>query len=48
MLQLALLDVVLAVAVVAVVQRSADVWWFWGVHFAMDMTQYATLGTTTS
>ncbi|HET9515078.1 MAG TPA: hypothetical protein VFO95_14195 [Gemmatimonadales bacterium] len=47
-LQLALLDVVLAMAVVAVVQRSADVWWFWGVHFAMDMTQHATLGTTTS
>jgi hypothetical protein len=48
MLQLALLDVVLGMAVVAVVQRSADVWWFWGVHFAMDMTQYATLGTSTS
>ncbi|HEX9895990.1 MAG TPA: hypothetical protein VGA78_18810 [Gemmatimonadales bacterium] len=40
----AVLDVVLGAAVVAVVQRSADVWWFWAVHFAMDMTQYATQG----
>ena len=40
----ALVDVFLGAAVVAVVQRSADVWWFWGVHFAMDMTQYVTQG----
>jgi hypothetical protein len=38
----AAVDAVLGAAVVAVVQRSADVWWFWGVHFAMDMSQYAT------
>lgn len=30
----------LTVACLAVLQRSADVWWFWGVHFAMDMTQF--------
>ncbi len=43
----ALVDVFLGAAVVAVVQRSADVWWFWGVHFAMDMTQYVTQGLRT-
>lgn len=34
------LDVALGYVVVATVQRSGDVWWFWGVHFAMDMTQF--------
>jgi hypothetical protein len=46
-LETALIDVFLSAAVVAVVQRSADVWWFWGVHFAMDMTQYVTQGLRT-
>lgn len=33
-------DFVLCAAVVMVAQRSADIWWFWCVHFAMDMTQF--------
>lgn len=32
-------DFVLAAGVIGVVQRSADIWWFWCVHFAIDMTQ---------
>ncbi len=35
-----LLDAALGVLVLSVVQRSADVWWFWCVHFAMDMMQF--------
>lgn len=35
-----LLDAALVIAVFSVVQRAADVWWFWGVHFAMDMMQF--------
>ncbi len=35
-----LLDAGLGVAIIAVVQRSSDVWWFWCVHFAMDMMQF--------
>lgn len=34
------LDTGLAVGILAVLQRSADVWWFWMVHFAMDMMQF--------
>jgi len=34
------LDAALAVGVLSVVQRSSDVWWFWCVHYAMDMTQF--------
>jgi hypothetical protein len=34
------LDTVLAAVGIAVLQRSADVWWFWQVHFAMDMMQF--------
>jgi hypothetical protein len=34
------LDAALAVGILTVLQRSADVWWFWMVHFAMDMTQF--------
>lgn len=34
------LDTGLAVIAIAIVQRSADIWWFWCVHFAMDMTQF--------
>lgn len=33
-------DLCLGVAVLSVVQRSQDVWWFWMVHFALDMTQF--------
>lgn len=36
-----LLDASLAVGILAVLQRSADVWWFWCVHFAMDMMQFS-------
>lgn len=35
-----LLDAALGVAVLIVVQRSADIWWFWCVHFALDMMQF--------
>lgn len=35
-----LLDVGLGVFVLLVVSRSADIWWFWCVHFALDMTQF--------
>jgi hypothetical protein len=34
------LDAGLAVVVLCVLQRSADIWWFWCVHFAMDMMQF--------
>ena len=34
------LDTGIAIAVLAVVQRSSDVLWFWCVHFAMDMMQF--------
>ncbi len=33
-------DFLLCAGVLMVVQRSADIWWFWCVHFAMDMTQF--------
>ncbi len=35
-----LLDIVLGTGVLVVVRRSADIWWFWCVHFALDMTQF--------
>jgi hypothetical protein len=35
-----ILDAALTVGILAVLQRSADVWWFWMVHFAMDMSQF--------
>ena len=35
-----ILDAGLVVAVIAVLQRSGDIWWIWCVHFAMDMMQY--------
>jgi hypothetical protein len=34
------LDAGLAVVVLSVVQRSADIWWFWSIHFALDMMQF--------
>jgi hypothetical protein len=33
-------DVVLGVLALALLQRLRDVWWFWMVHFALDMTQF--------
>lgn len=33
-------DAALGVAVIAVLQHSRDVLWFWCVHFVMDMMQY--------
>ena len=38
------LDAGLGIVAISVVQRSADVWWFWCVHFVMDMTQFYTVG----
>jgi hypothetical protein len=34
------LDAGLGVVVLFIAQRSADVWWLWCVHFAMDMMQF--------
>ena len=34
------LDAALGVGAIAALRRSADVWWFWQVHFAMDMMQF--------
>jgi hypothetical protein len=33
-------DAGLAVVVLYFLQRANDVWWFWWVHFAMDMMQF--------
>ena len=33
-------DAGLGVLALAVLHRSKDVWWFWMVHFALDMTQF--------
>lgn len=33
-------DFLLCAGVLIVAQRSADIWWFWCIHFAMDMTQF--------
>jgi len=35
-----ILDAGLAVVILSVLQRSADIWWFWCVHFAMDSMQF--------
>lgn len=34
------LDGALAAGSIWVVQRSADIWWFWMIHFSMDMMQF--------
>ena len=34
------LDAGLGVVVLFYLQKSGDVWWFWWVHFAMDMMQF--------
>ncbi|HVT58266.1 MAG TPA: hypothetical protein VHR45_07685 [Thermoanaerobaculia bacterium] len=36
------LDAGLGVGILSVVQRSADIWWFWPVHFALAVTQFWT------
>lgn len=33
-------DLVLGVLALTLLQRLRDVWWFWMVHFALDMTQF--------
>jgi hypothetical protein len=35
-----LLDFALASGMLLAVQHGRDVWWFWCVHTAMDMTQF--------
>ena len=34
------LDMLLGIGILLIWYRSADIWWFWCVHFAMDMTQF--------
>lgn len=34
-------DAALGAGIIAVLQRSRDVLWFWCLHFVMDMTQFA-------
>jgi len=38
-----LFDFALATGIVRVLQRAADIWWFWPIHFTMDMTQFVRL-----
>ncbi|MEM6767637.1 MAG: CPBP family glutamic-type intramembrane protease [Bacteroidota bacterium] len=35
-----LLDVTIGVIILSAVSKSKDVWWFFPVHFVMDMTQF--------
>jgi len=35
------LDAVLGFVLLSVIAKSRDIWWFWVVHFSMDMTQFA-------
>jgi hypothetical protein len=39
-------DAALAIAVISLAIRAADVWVLWPMHFAMDMMQYVTSGRT--
>jgi hypothetical protein len=41
-----LLDAALGACVLIVLRRSQDIWWFWCVHFAMDMMQFHALPST--
>jgi hypothetical protein len=34
------LDFGLVAATVTILRRSADIWWFWCIHFVMDMMQF--------
>jgi hypothetical protein len=42
-----LLDAALGTLVLTVVRRSQDIWWFWCVHFAMDVMQFVALPPAT-
>jgi hypothetical protein len=42
-----LLDAALGALVLMVLSRSQDIWWFWCVHFAMDMMQFHALPPAT-
>ncbi len=42
-LLLLLRDAALGAAVIAVLQRSRDILWFWCVHFVLDMTQFSAI-----
>nr|WP_299346430.1 hypothetical protein [Allomuricauda sp.] len=35
-----LLDTLIGIGVLVALSRSRDIWWFFPVHFALDMTQY--------
>lgn len=35
-----ILDTLLGIGIMYFVARSRDIWWFWMVHFAMDMMQF--------
>jgi hypothetical protein len=37
------LDAGLGLLALAILRRSQDIWWFWCVHFAMDMMQFDAL-----
>jgi hypothetical protein len=41
-----LLDAAVAACVLVVLCSSRDIWWFWCVHFAMDMMQFYALTPT--
>jgi hypothetical protein len=35
------LDFALVAGAITALRRSADIWWFWCIHFAMDMMQFS-------
>lgn len=39
-----ILDTLLGTGILYFVARSRDIWWFWMVHFAMDMMQFYAVG----
>ena len=39
-MQSLIFDALLSIGIISVLQRSSDIWWFWMVHFAMDMMQF--------
>lgn len=34
------IDIFIAVVILSAVSKSKDIWWFFMVHFALDMSQY--------
>jgi hypothetical protein len=36
-----ILDFALVAGMITALRRSADIWWFWCIHFAMDMMQFS-------